>query len=57
MEDNKNELREIYLLLQDLDKRIEALEIEQNKTEAGIVTEGAPQFVKKYLERIKEGGK
>jgi hypothetical protein len=51
------DLKEIYLLLQDLDKRLQALEVNQQKTEPGVVTEGAPKFVKDYIQRIKEDRK
>lgn len=55
MEDKKLELTEIYLMLQDLDKRVSELEDHKEKTEPGIVTDGAPQFVKQYLSKMKEG--
>jgi hypothetical protein len=54
MEDKKIDLTEIYLMLQDLDKRIAKIEELQSKTEPGVVTEGAPKFVKAYIQRIKE---
>jgi hypothetical protein len=57
MEDKKIDLTEIYLMLQDLDKRVGQLEEHKEKTEPGIVTDGAPQFVKQYLSKIKEGVK
>lgn len=55
MEDKKIDLTEIYLMLQDLDKRVSQLEEYKEKIEPGIVTDGAPQFVKQYLSKIKEG--
>lgn len=55
MEDKKIDLTEIYLMLQDLDKRVSQLEEYKQETEPGIVTDGAPQFVKQYLSKIKEG--
>lgn len=48
------DIKEIYLMLQDLDKRLQVLESQQQKTQAGVVTEGAPKFVKDYIQRIKE---
>lgn len=57
MEDKKIELTEIYLLLQDLDKRVSQLEEHKQETDPGIVTDGAPQFVKQYLSKIKEGNR
>lgn len=57
MEDKKIELTEIYLLLQDLDKRLQVLEEHKQETDPGIVTDGAPSFVKQYLTKIKEGGR
>ena len=55
MEDKKIDLTEIYLMLQDLDKRVSQLEEHKQETDPGIVTDGAPQFVKQYLSKIKEG--
>lgn len=49
------DLKDIYLLLQDLDKRVEILEKNKQESDPGIVTDGAPQFVKQYLNKIKEG--
>lgn len=57
MEDKKLDLTEIYLMLQDLDKRVSELEQNKEQTNPGIVTDGAPQFVKQYLEKIKEGNR
>lgn len=54
MEDKKLDLTEIYLMIQDLDKRLTQLEEYKEKTEPGIITEGAPKFVKDYIQRIKE---
>ena len=48
------DLKEIYLMLQDLDKRVQALEENKTKSEPGVITEGAPSFVKEYIQRIKE---
>ena len=55
MEEKKVDLTQIYLLLQDLDKRVAVLEQNKQETDPGIVTDGAPQFVKQYLSKIKEG--
>lgn len=57
MEDKKLELTEIYLMIQDLDKRLSELEQYKEKTEPGIITEGAPKFVKDYIQRIKDDRK
>jgi|AACY02.2.fsa_nt_gi hypothetical protein len=54
MEDNKD-LTQIYLLLQDLDKRVAVLEKNKQETDPGVVTNGVPQFVKQYLDKLKEG--
>jgi hypothetical protein len=42
-------------MLQDLDNRLTKLEA--SNEEAGVVTNGAPQFVKDFLSKIKEGKK
>jgi len=55
MEEKKVDLTQIYLMLQDLDKRVAVLEQNKQETDPGIVTDGAPQFVKQYLSKIKEG--
>jgi hypothetical protein len=51
------DLKEIYLMLQDLDKRLTAIEEEQTKSQPGVITNGVPKFVKTYIERIKEDKK
>lgn len=55
MEIKDTDLTEIYLMLQDLDNRLTKLEATQ--PEVGVITNGAPQFVKDFLSKIKEGTK
>lgn len=56
MENSLDEkLKEIFLALKDLDDRL--LKLEAEKSDAGVITEGAPKFVRDFVSRIKEGVK
>jgi hypothetical protein len=52
---NDEMMAEIYNMLKDLDDRLSKLETKNSDT--GVITQGAPQFVKRFLEKQKEGTK